>query len=691
MPAWPEALRSLFARAVWRLRLRAALRSLTVALVFCLPLVAARGVGWLSLPVALLGTVWMVVVVCGAAVWRAPRRPESVASAIESRTNAAKNLFVTAAEITERPSSIRSDVRDVVLRDAAEVAARIDLAALFPFKRFVVVAVTAAALWTTGMAFDRTWIARARDIARGGLPGTPAIARVVVTVTPPAYAGRPVQTLTDPERIDALSGSAIHVEVEARAEHVDLIGVGDRHALTRASDGAFRGDAIATADGFLALQPFGAGDAAGIRRVISLAVTHDHPPIARIVAPGKDLFLTATTSTVPVTIEASDDIGLASLKLTYTKVTGSGENFEFKNGEFPLQIRRDHAERWTATTLIPLPSLGLEPGDVLVYRAVVGDTRPGQAAIESDALVIEILRRGEAMAEGFSIDEEKDKYALSQQMIIIKTERLIAKKATLAKDAFADEAQTLAAEQRKVRAEFVFMMGGEFEDASSATGDINEEEEAANEVELAAGRMQNNGRRDIIQATRHMSDAAQLLTNINPVQALPREKAALVSLQRAFTKSRYILRVLTPRERIDDSRRLSGKLGDAVAWRRQVADVPDNPRTAALLAALARVAGVAALPKYGPAEANALAGIAESILRVDATLSPVAQQFAQAGAAIAAGRSAVETAALIDAAAMKLSALARTGLSTAPATPDPSRARLQGALADALKRGGGRP
>lgn len=691
MPAWPDPLQALFARAIVRLRVMALLRSLAVALMFSVPWVIARGFGLLPLPWALGMSLVMVVGVCGSALWRAPRRIDAVAAAIESSTPVAKNLLVTAAELAGRPSTIRADVRDVVLRDAADVAARIDLAVLFPLRRVVIVAVLAAALWTTALSIDRAWLTRARDLAVGGALGAPSITRVVVTITPPAYSGQPARTMTDPERVDALAGSAIHVQVEASAEHVDLIGIGERHALARSTGGAFLGDVTARADGFLAVQPFGADDAAGVRRVMSLAVTRDHPPVARIVAPGKDLFLPAAKATLPVAIDASDDIGLASLRLTYTKVTGSGENFEFKDGEFPIVITRDQSQHWTATSSIPLASMGLVAGDVVVYRAVVADTQPGVAAIESDAFVIEILRPGEAMAEGFSIDEEKDKYALSQQMIIIKTERLIAKKATLAADAFTDEAQTIAAEQRKVRAEFVFMMGGEFEDAAAEPGgDINEQDEAANESELLAGRMQNNGRRDIILATRHMSDAALLLTNLNPALALPREKAALESLQRAFTKSRYILRVLTPRERIDDSRRLSGKLQDAAVWRRQVEAAADNPRVAALLAALTRAADVAALPRYGPTEANALSGVAESILRADATLATVAQSFTQAAGAIAAGRPAAAVAALVDDAAAKLSASVRAGLSASPPSSDPSHARLQGALADALKRRGGR-
>ena len=329
-------------------------------------------------------------------------------------------------------------------------------------------------------------------------------------------------------------------------------------------------------------------------------------------------------------------------------------------------------------------------GDLVVYRALVADGRPGAAPVESDAFVVQILRPGEALAEGFTIDEEYDRYKISQQMIIIKTERLIANKAKLSAEGFADQAQTLAAEQRKVRAEFVFMMGGEFEDATSASGDINEEEEAANEAELLAGRMQNNGRRDIINATRYMSRAAQSLANLQPAAALPDEKSALVSLQRAFVRSRYILRVLTARERIDDARRLSGKLDAVFDWRRPAPSAADDPKSRALLAALAGVSRLMAATRYTPSEANQLAATAESLLRLDPALSPVAEAFSRAAAAIAEGRSSGDVSALVNAAAVRLSSAARASARGAPPNVDPSTSRLSGALADLMRRAGGR-
>lgn len=689
----PDALSAFFSRAATRLGLVAGIRGVVLVLGAGIPLIALRLMGTLpaSQVIAALGIALVVVVAM--MVWWSPRRPVQIAAEVESRTSAARNILITAAEIHANHVPLRDDVREVVLRDAAGAASTLNLTQLFPVKRALVWIAALVVVWVIGLSIDGSTIARARDRVAGRTP-PPDISKVIITVTPPAYTGRPSQILSDPERIDALAGSALRIAVEGTATEIELVAVGERRRLVSGANTTFTGDLIVNEDGFIALQPFGAGDAAGLRRVIAVGVTQDHAPVARITAPGKDLFLAKPDRTVPIRIEATDDIGVASLRLSYTKVSGSGENFTFSTGEFPLQIARvpvtGAPETWTATSALPLASLGLEPGDLVVYRALVADRRPGAPNVESDAFVVQILLPGEALAEGFSIDEERDRYAISQQMIIIKTERLIANKTKIPAADFADQALTLAAEQRKVRAEFVFMMGGEFEDAASATGDLNEEEEAANESELLAGRMQNNGRRDIITATRYMSRAAQSLTNVQVGAALPDEKLALAALQRAFVKSRYILRVMTLRERVDESRRLSGKLDTAADWRRPVATATDDPRSRALLNSLSETSQLVALPRYTPAEANRLAATAESLLRLDPALSPVAQLFSRAATAIGVGQSLADVRGLVDAAAVALSRAARTGAPAAPPNADPSSSRLNGALADQVRRAGGR-
>ncbi|MEO5569220.1 MAG: hypothetical protein ABIR92_12050, partial [Gemmatimonadaceae bacterium] len=186
-------------------------------------------------------------------------------------------------------------------------------------------------------------------------------------------------------------------------------------------------DLIADRDGFIALR----SDSA-TRRLIGLTVTPDQAPRVRVTAPGKDMFLADAKRRIPVAIEARDDISVASLKLRYTRVSGSGERFTFTEGELPIAINRPSNKEWRAQGTIDLGALQLQQGDMLVYRGAATDGRPGSVISESDAFIMEITSPGSIAAEGFSADDEMDKYALSQQMVILKTERLLARAATLA-------------------------------------------------------------------------------------------------------------------------------------------------------------------------------------------------------------------------------------------------------------------
>ena len=95
------------------------------------------------------------------------------------------------------------------------------------------------------------------------------------------------------------------------------------------------------------------------------------------------------------------------------------------------------------------------------------------------------------------------------------------------------------------------MMGGELEDVALSGSDLDETTEAMGEADLLAGRAQNQGRRDLLLATRSMSHAATVLATPDLTAALTAERAALAALQRAFSKNRYILRTLTQRESLD--------------------------------------------------------------------------------------------------------------------------------------------
>ena len=325
----------------------------------------------------------------------------------------------------------------------------------------------------------------------------------------------------------------------------------------------------------MALEPVLADGRTGPRRLIGLTAIDDAAPTVRITAPGHDEKLVNGHHTIDVAIEAADDHALASLRLKYVRVSGSGERFTFTEGEVPLAVTRTDARRWKGHASWRLDSLGLEPGDMVVYRAIAADRRPGATPTESDAFIAEVLAPGGIAAAGFAVDPEVERYALSEQMVILKSEKLLGRKSTLATDAYNDEAAALSAEQRSVRAFFVFMMGGEVGGADDASGGLDETAEASGEGDLALQRMLNQGRAALLSAIRSMSRATTALNTADVTGALPHERDALAQIEKTFAHNRIILRALTEHERIDLTRRLSGTLTDAARENQATAE-PDR-------------------------------------------------------------------------------------------------------------------
>jgi hypothetical protein len=152
-------------------------------------------------------------------------------------------------------------------------------------------------------------------------------------------------------------------------------------------------------------------------------------------------------------------------------------------------------------------------------------------------------------------------------MVIYKTEKLLASARNekglpgqCRGEDWLEQTQAIAVEQRMVRAEVVFLGGGEVED---------ELEEAAKSDELTEGRLQNTGRAEMLRAINAMSRAEAQLNDGRAEEALVFEKQALASIERALDRRRFFLRTLPDRSRIDANRRLTGDRRDAASWDRQ--------------------------------------------------------------------------------------------------------------------------
>jgi hypothetical protein len=489
----------------------------------------------------------------------------------------------------------------------------------------------------------------------------------------------------DPQRVEALEGSVLELTIAAGADSLRLETVSGATTLRRPASGDFTWRTVLDRDGFVSITPM--SRTAGARRLLALSMQRDGAPTVRVTAPGKDLIVPTADRTLDVRIDATDDVALGTLQLHYTKVSGSGERFTFEEGTVPAQVARTSRTQWSARGALALKPLLTEPGDLVVYRARATDSRPGRAPIESDAFIAQLAEASGVAALGFSMDPDEDRYAVSQQMVIQKTERLLAAQRSLAPDTVGERAAQIAVEQRRVRAEFVFMTGGEFEagvvESEDGGTQLDEAAEADAESDLAAGRMVNRGRQALLTAIRSMSRASVALTEKRLADALRLEKVALTNLQEAFARQRFLMRALTQREALDPARRHTGSL-DSLA--RAVAPTPAPERDAArdaLRVVLGRLLATPAITR-SPA---LLTESAMQVLQVNAAdkgAQQIAQWLTQAGAR--AGTQPQVARLLTDSAATALSQWIARAAPAAASPPAPASRRRALQQRDALAR-----
>lgn len=682
--------REFLARVRVRLATIAALEGAAGGLLLIALIVLLRWGSPFRVPVFIaVGTLVIAIGVALRVVMSTARRRNS-ALTVEHAAPGCHNLIVAAHEIMLDSSKANTPIAPLVFRQAATVARPLDPARLFPIKR--------ASMWLGGSVGLLALLLTARNSDAAtvvgkaiGLPvASNGISQVSVRVDAPAYTERAQQTLRDPARIEAIAGSRITVTVQSSATSVELETLDGKQPLVASGKGTWTGTVVATTDGFIALQPANNGRA-GSRKLMGLSVTADRLPRVKLTAPGKDMLFPDANRSLNVAIEADDDLALSTLRLRYTKVSGSGERFTFTEGEVPIQTSRTSSANWKSGANWNLATLNLEPGDMVVYRAVATDKRPGAPPSESDSYIAEIRAIGSEAAAGFAIDPDEERYALSQQMVIMKTERLIAKRASMSLEAFADEASLIAVEQRRVRAEFVFMMGGELADEPAPDADmtmLDEHEEAEAEGDILDGRGANLGRVALQRAIRAMSSASTLLIQSNAPEALARERIALRELERAFSHTRIILRALNVQERLDLSRRMTGPLVEAG---RDVRPVPVAAATQRIISLRKSLAGVATLMNADESSSESAAqaaALAETVLRIDASSKPmqaIAAQLSDAAAAFNKSRQS-DAVRSLEAGAVALTAVLRAEMLTSPDRPRSlGTDRLSGAFSDALR------
>lgn len=517
-------------------------------------------------------------------------------------------------------------------------------------------------------------------------------------VTPPSWTGEPPARHGEGERVEGLVGSRVDLRIEPVIPFVRPRVVTGAGVLPLVRDDAGWSGSFPLAPGEDVLLLEGEGvealsvnDASptsapaslsGLARLVILEGREDPLPALRIVAPGADLFLPDLDRTLPLQVEARHHRSLEALELVFTRVTGFGERWDFEQGEVPLLVEREADGVWTARAAWDLSTLELGRGESVVYQARARDARPDAPWGESDRWTLEVIGGAAASVGGFAGDDETTRYALSQQMVVALTERLLSAADTLSEDARIAEARVLSAAQRRVRAEFVFMLGGELDDGhhhgdpsdpdahdhdhdhahghahahdpvdpadapppgGRTAQELHEEAHARADADAAEGRLAQEGRIELARAIQWMARAVTFLESGMLAPALEAEQTALEHLRAAFSSSRYILRALPERERPDPSRRLSGDRtgaqGVALSSPEGIPD-PTLAELRRLLGALQApeasvqgprlAAGLLALPGLSPELREGALALARGTLSPDALALRVAQGLSEMG------------------------------------------------------------
>lgn len=426
--------------------------------------------------------------------------------------------------------------------------------------------------------------------------GFAAIVRV------PAYAGGAVDTIPDPTSVAALVGSEVRFVGRWRS----LVTMPARPTVVRLN-------------------------AASGERLVALEPRADSAPRVVLELPARDSLIAVPRGALRLLAEARDDIGLVSGQFEVIVSSGSGESFRFRStpiGRVVMQGAR--TRQWEAR--LDLDSLALKPGDIVHVRAVARDANPGPDAEagSSETRTLRVPRPDENDSTSLELvpPPEVGKSELSQRMLIILTERLVAQLNRLSTQAVATEANSIAREQARLRkrvGQIIFsrLTGEEDEhDVDQAMADTVSPGEALLRAASAAtdvdtGHMDEGPdgpviavNRPLLLAFNEMWEAERRLGVAEPRQALPHMRAALDAIQAARAAERLYLRGKAPRIVLDLNRiRLTGK-------RDGVAPAARSPRTGLTQAAQRHERFSAALALLQDAPAAAIDSLL--LLRVDA-------------------------------------------------------------------------
>jgi hypothetical protein len=296
---------------------------------------------------------------------------------------------------------------------------------------------------------------------------------VTYRLTPPAYTGLPVEEGRVEGGIEALAGSRLELRGmegaagsgPGRSPGVRVVRAGgEGHApqVTEERGGVWSSAwSISPDDRGVELVSAWREDEESTeggqdRRLIPLTVLLDGPPEVELVEPARDLVLASGTGEIRFRARARDPFGVEAFHMDWVHTRGSGESFDFREGEWRWASVQEEGGVWEGELRVDLAEVGLGPGDVLHVRALArdGNSATGPGVGVSATRQFRVVREGEEMEVdalvGFPLDVDQDPI-LTQRMVLLLTQDLLERSPELSRDEFQREASRIAGEQTRVK------------------------------------------------------------------------------------------------------------------------------------------------------------------------------------------------------------------------------------------------
>lgn len=367
--------------------------------------------------------------------------------------------FVAEAERTMRDTGVRSvapaRVRTPSILLAASLAVAAAFALAFPS--------AAAEAWTRWMnpadAYAGKWReVRAETLPNVEAPPVPLFDELRWTVQPPAYAGIAGQEGRGDDPISALPGSRVRIRSRFpdRWDGVRAGAIGGALLPVRRAGEEWVVEYVMPADARgLSLEAMADGGVVD-RRIVPLAPLPDQPPDVQLLEPQADLVLASGAGRITLRATATDDYGVGAFDVHWTHSRGSGESYEFVEGDWAFSRVSQNGRTSTGELVIDLGTLQLQPGDIMHVRAVARDrnnvTGPGESV--SRTRIIRVARPEEmdqiTTDIGMPPELPKDP-VMSQRMIILMTERLIREMPRLSRQQAQSRSSEIAQHQSRLR------------------------------------------------------------------------------------------------------------------------------------------------------------------------------------------------------------------------------------------------